>query len=111
MLVVAPRRIPTGTATTDVQEKEPDVRDTDADPLILIATLNIHDGCNSGLEAALRASEQMKVDIIVLTDTKFQNDHYTRSAFGYNIFATTTSHLNQGGIALAHCHSNGWQVE
>jgi exonuclease III len=96
---------------TDVQEKDPHADDTDANPIIRIATLNIRDGRNAGLEAALRASKQMRIDVIVLTETKFQNDHRTRSAFGYNVFATMTSHLNQGGIALAHRHCTRWQVE
>jgi exonuclease III len=96
---------------TDVQEKDHHADDTDANPIIRIANLNIRDGRNTGLEAVLRASQQMKIDVIVLTETKFQNDHHTRSAFGYNIFATMTSHLNQGGIALAHRHCTRWQVE
>jgi hypothetical protein len=53
----------------------------------------------------------MKVDVTVLTETRLHNDCYTRSAFGYTVFATTTTYLNQGGVALVHCSSNRWQVE
>jgi hypothetical protein len=53
----------------------------------------------------------MGIDVGLFTETKFCNDHYTRSAFGYNVFATTTTRLNQGGVALVHRHSDQWQVE
>jgi exonuclease III len=67
---------------------------------ITISTYNIRDGRNSNLEAALRACEQMRIDVGILTETKLSTDRYTRSAYGYTVFATTTTHFNQGGIAL-----------
>jgi hypothetical protein len=102
---IEPRGIPTRAATNGFA-------DTNSDRItIRIGTLNIRDARNSNLEAALRASEQMKVDVTVLTETRLHNDCYTRSAFGYTVFAMTTTYLNQGGVALVHRSSNRWQVE
>lgn len=39
---------------------------------IKIGTLNIRDGRQQGLEEALKCMEEMKVDIAVLTETKFK---------------------------------------
>jgi hypothetical protein len=58
--------------------------------IIKLATYNIQDGRNSNLEACLRACEQMRIDIGVLTETRLSTDRYTRSAYGYMIFATQT---------------------
>jgi exonuclease III len=44
--------------------------------------------------------QKMRIDVCVLTETKLSTDRYTRSAYGYTVFATTTTHFNQGGIAL-----------
>jgi hypothetical protein len=40
------------------------------------------------------------VDFGILTETRLSTDRYTRSAYGYTVFATKTTHINQGGIAL-----------
>lgn len=105
---VEPRRIPTRAAAPIRNNFD----DADSGRItIQIATLNIRDARNSNLEAALRALGQMNVDVAVLTETRLNNDRYTRSAFDYIVSATTTTHMNQGGIALAHRTSNRWQVE
>jgi hypothetical protein len=79
---------------------------------ITISTYNIRDGRNSNLEAALRACEQMRVDVGILTETRLSTDRYTRSAYGYTVFATKTTHINQGGIALIFTNNSLYfQVE
>jgi hypothetical protein len=79
---------------------------------INIATYNICNGRNSNLEAALRACEKMRIDVGVLTETRLSTDRYTRSAYGYTVFATQTTHVNQGGIALIFTNNSLYfQVE
>jgi hypothetical protein len=76
------------------------------------ATYNICDGHNSNLEAALRACEKMRINVGVLTETRLSTDRYTRSAYGYTVFATQTTHVNQGGIALIFTNNSLYfQVE
>jgi hypothetical protein len=58
------------------------------------------DGQNSNLEAALQACKRMRINIGILTETKLSTGCYMRSAYGYMVFATQTTHTNQGGIAL-----------
>jgi hypothetical protein len=78
---------------------------------INIATYNIRDGRNSNLEAALRACKKMQIDVGILTETRLSTDRYKRSAFGYTVFATQTTHINQGGIALIITNSLYFQIE
>jgi hypothetical protein len=87
------------TRAADTRRQSDNAIDNDC-TIINIATYNIRDGRNSNLEAALRACEKMRIDVCVLTETKLSTDRYTRSAYGYTVFATTTTHVNQGGIAL-----------
>jgi hypothetical protein len=54
---------------------------------ITISTYNIRNGQNSNLEAALRACKQMRINIGILPETKLSTDCYTRSAYGYTVFA------------------------
>jgi hypothetical protein len=53
----------------------------------------------------------MRIDVGVLTETRLSTDHYTRSAYGYTVFATQTTHTNQGGIALIFNNSFYFQIE
>jgi hypothetical protein len=93
------RRTPTETAAE--QQRDGNAIDNDcANITINVATYNIRDGRNSNLEAALRACEQMRIHFAVLTETKLSTDRYTRSAYGYMVFATKTTTTNQGGIAI-----------
>jgi exonuclease III len=99
VIPVEPRRIPTG--TTAERRRDGNAIDNDCATITInIATYNIRDGRNSNLEAALRACEQMRIHFAVLTETKLSTDRYTRSAYGYTVFATKTNHINQGGIAV-----------
>jgi hypothetical protein len=79
---------------------------------INIATYNIRDARNSNLEAALRACKEMRIHLGILTKTWLDTDRYTRSAYGYTVFATKTTHFNQGGIALIFTNNSLYfQVE
>jgi hypothetical protein len=54
----------------------------------------------------------MRIDVGVLTETRLSTDRYTRSAYGYTVFATQTIHVNQGGIALIFTNNSFYfQVE
>jgi hypothetical protein len=53
----------------------------------------------------------MRIDVSVLTETRLPTDRYTRSAYGYTVFATQTTHTNQGGIALIFTNSLYLQIE
>jgi hypothetical protein len=90
------------TRAADTRRQSDNAIDNDC-TIINIATYNIRDGRNSNLEAALRACEKMRIDVCVLTETKLSTDRYTRSAYGYTVFATTTTHVNQGGTRAKCC--------
>jgi exonuclease III len=108
---VEPSRIPTGTTAT--RQQSGNAIDNDCTTTVInVATYNIRDGRNANLEAALRACEQMHIDVGFLTETRLSTDCYTRSAYGYTVFATTTSRLNQGGTALIFTNSSFYfQIE
>jgi hypothetical protein len=50
----------------------------------------------------------MRIDVGILTETRLSTDRYTRSAYGYTVFATQTTHANQGGIALIFTNSSSY---
>jgi hypothetical protein len=67
---------------------------------VAIALFNIRSGRNGGLEAALRAMDQLGVDIGFLVETKLTGGIYTRHLSGYDVLASTAMLLSSGGIAL-----------
>jgi hypothetical protein len=67
---------------------------------VALGSFNIRSGRNGGLEAALRAMEQMGVDIGFLLETKLTRGIYTQHLSGYNVLALTTTLSSSGGIAL-----------
>ena len=76
-----------------------------------VATLNIQDGRNNRLNAALRCMKQMNIDMGILTETKFSNDKYTKAAEGYTVVGTITDG-NKGGVALFYRDgADGWTLE
>jgi exonuclease III len=77
-----------------------------------LITLNIRYGRCSNLNVALRAMHQMRVDLGILTETKIDNDMYTRDCCGYTVFATHAKSQFQGGVALFYQTTNScWCVE
>ena len=75
-----------------------------------LATLNITDGRRNRLNAALRCMRQMNVDVAVLTETKFQNNKFTKNAEGFKVFGTVTEG-KQGGVALIYRTAEDWVLE
>ena len=76
-----------------------------------MATLNIQDGRRNRLNAALRCMKQMEIDLGVLTETKFQNDKYTKTCEGYTVVGTATDG-NTGGVVLFYRDGQeGWVLE
>jgi hypothetical protein len=67
---------------------------------VALASFNIQSGRNGGIEAALRAMDQLGVDIGFLLETKLMGGIYTRHSLGYNVFASNAMSLSSGGIAL-----------
>ena len=79
--------------------------------VVRMATYNIQSGRAGRLEMALRAMEQMNVDLGILTEAKLTNGIHTRYSSGYQVFATEARSHCQGGVALFYRHSPFWQVE
>jgi exonuclease III len=68
---------------------------------------------NGNLEACLKGLEILGIDIAVLTETKIVNEIYTKSAAGYEVFATKAVSTSRGGVALAIWRQRGkqWETE
>jgi hypothetical protein len=67
---------------------------------VALASFNIQSGRNGGIEAALRAMEQMGIDIGFLLETKLMGRIYTRHSLGYDVLASNATLSSSGGIAL-----------
>ncbi len=65
---------------------------------IALTSFNIRSGLNGGLEAALRAMDQLGVDIGFLMETKLMGGIYTRHSSGYDVLASTVCRQAQGGL-------------
>jgi exonuclease III len=60
---------------------------------------------------ALRAMNQMNVDIGILMETKLTDGIHTRQSSGYHVYTTSARSHSQGGMALFFRNSALWQVE
>jgi hypothetical protein len=67
---------------------------------VALALFNIRSGRNGGLEEALRAMDQLGVDIRFLVEMKLTGGIYTRHSSGYIVLALTAMSSSSGGIAL-----------
>ena len=76
-----------------------------------VATLNIRDARNAGLEGACRCMSQMNVGIAVLTETKLTNNKHTKRCEGYAIIATKAESRHCGGVALIYRKEKNWTLE
>ena len=76
-------------------------------------TLNIQTGRGGNLEGCCCGLATMNFDVAVLTETKFHNSQYRRSAYGYKVLASVAASASQGGVALAIREDRGtsWDVE
>ena len=66
-----------------------------------LASWNIRNGRNGGLESAARALDSLGADIAFLQETKVTGGIYTRHSSGYKIVASDAPSKQKGRIALA----------
>jgi hypothetical protein len=78
---------------------------------IAVATWNIRNGCNGGLESASRAMEAMGVDLGVFLETKLTGGVYTRNSSGYSVVTSDAPSSHQGGIALFWRANKTYEIE
>jgi hypothetical protein len=84
---------------------------SDGSRSISFASFNIRSGCNGGLEGALRAMDQLGVDIGFLLETKLTGGIYTCYSSGSSVLASTATLVWQGGIALFWRGNNLYEVK
>ena len=85
---------------------------TDGIGAIAIATINIRDGRNGGLESAVRAFNQLGVGIGFVQETKFRDRKFAAPTFsGYSILTTDAESLNYGSGALLYKESDHYELE
>lgn len=84
---------------------------TEGSGSVALALFNIRSGRNGGLEAALRAMNQLGVDIGFLMETKLTGGIYTRHSSGYDVLASTATSSSSGGIALFWRGNISYEVE
>ena len=77
---------------------------------INIATINCRSARNCNLQMTLKGCQKIHIDLAVITETKLDTEHYTKSYLNYNVIATQAN-LRQGGVALEISKSYLWQVE
>jgi hypothetical protein len=67
---------------------------------VALTSFKIRSGRNGGLEAALRAMDQLGVDIGFLVEMKLTGGIYTWHSSGYDILSLTATLPSSGRIAL-----------
>ena len=96
------------------QQSKPKETPTPRPPALQIATYNIEDARQNRLELACRNLEVQQIDLAILTELRIPADKpiHTRHSHGYDIYATYTNHINQGGIALVtKSKTKNWSIE
>jgi len=79
---------------------------------ITITTYNVISARGTRLLQALRAMDDIKTDIALLTETKLCRGRHTRKGFGYTVMATDAPSHSKGGVALAwRTTANHWSLE
>ena len=78
---------------------------------VRLDTLNIRAGRVGGLELALRALCQGKVDMGIVQETKLTDRIHARQGEGYSIWEIEAEIIHWGGIADFWGEDTGWQVE
>jgi hypothetical protein len=78
---------------------------------VSFASFNIRSGRNGGLEGALRAMDQLGVDIGFLLEKKLTGGIYTHYSSGYSVLASTATSVRQGEIALFWRGNNSYEVK
>ena len=78
---------------------------------VALALFNIQSSRNGGLEGALRAMDQLGVEIGFLVETKLTDGVYTQFLSGYKFVASTALSAWQGGIALFWRSNNLYEIK
>ena len=76
-----------------------------------VASWNIRNGRNGGLENACRALASLEVDITVLQETKLTGGTHTRLSSGYEIAASDAVSAHSGGVALCWRKHDLFEIE
>jgi hypothetical protein len=71
-----------------------------------MATWNIIDGRGGRLKQAAAGLAQMGIGVVVLTETKFANNQYPKTATGYTIMISKAAGCSQGRVALTWRENN-----
>ncbi len=72
-----------------------------------MVTWNIVDGRGRRLTQAAAGLAQMRVGLVVLTETKLVDDRHPKTASGFSIMCLKTLIGHQGGVALMWKEDNG----
>jgi hypothetical protein len=80
-------------------------------PGIILGTLNIRDGRNSGLAIAIREFQQGNYNIIVATETKISNDIYAKHTLGYEVTCSQALPNQGGGALITRANPDGWWIQ
>ena len=71
-----------------------------------MATWNIVDGRGGRLTQAAAGLVQMRVGLVVLTETKLVDNSHPKTASGYSIMCSKAKSGHQGGVALMWKENN-----
>ena len=78
---------------------------------VVLASFNIQSGHNGGLESALRAMDNLGVELGFLVETKLTAGIYTRFSSGYSVLTSEAPSAWQGGIALFWRDNNLYKIK
>jgi hypothetical protein len=84
---------------------------TDGSGSITVATWNIRNSRDGGLESALLAIEAMDVNLRVFLVTKLTGGIYTWNSSGYSVVASNAPSAHKGGSALFWQANKMYKVE
>ena len=84
---------------------------TDGSGSIAVATWNIHNDRNGGLESALRAMEALDAALGSFLETKVTSGIYTLNSSGHSIVPLDAPFAQQGGIAVFWQANKMYEVE
>eukprot|EP00957_Ditylum_brightwellii_P141063 10746548-Ditylum_brightwellii.AAC.1 len=76
-----------------------------------VASWNIHNDRNGGLESACRGLDLLGVDIGFLQETKLTRGIYTCFSSGYKIMVSDAPSAHQGGIALCWRVNGAYEIK
>ena len=96
----------TGTTSPPRASSQPDDSGT-----FTVASWNICNGRNGGLESTVRAMGSLGVDFAFLQETKLTDGIYSRNTGRYSVLATRACSRSQGGVALVWKESEQYIVE